>query len=149
MVISIAVRSLALLLLPLLVACAHPDHRYESTLQFIRRHDVDTNDKGEVTQADFMMEWDPCPGDQFQYIRGGHDFAGCMLKHEPGDYLSVRVEQTWDLNGFYRWDVYNVGGCDREIEPRSPGSFEQSQECSDVRRSPESRKTLFAKRAQR
>ena len=101
-----------------LSACGHPDSNYESVLQYVSRHDVETNDKGEVEQVDLEMEWDPCPGDQFQYIRGGKDFAKCMEKYGPGDYVSVKVRHTWDVMGFYRWDVYEVGGC-----PRAPKSF--------------------------
>jgi hypothetical protein len=126
---------LGALLAPLLLAsgCGHPDQSFESVLQYVRRNDVEKDDKGDTEQVDFEMEWDACPGDQFQYIRGGKEFAKCMERYEPGDYVSVLVKHTWDEMGFYRWDIYKVGACDRAIEKRSPGSFEKSQECSEVK----------------
>ncbi|HRG95950.1 MAG TPA: hypothetical protein PLR99_06870 [Polyangiaceae bacterium] len=130
---SAATSSLALLaLLALGVGgCSHRDERFESVLQLVNRTDVEHNDKGEVDQADFEFEWDPCPGDQFQVVRGGHDFAKCMEKYEKGDYVSVEVKHYWDPHGFYKWDVEKVGDCRRDIEDDSEGSFEKSQECTE------------------
>lgn len=113
-----------------LTGCSeHPTSRYESVLQIVNRSDVEKNEKGEVVQVDFLFEWDPCPGDQFQVVRGGKEFAECMSKYEKGDYVSVKVKHFWDGHGFYRWDVEEVGGCARPIEDDSEGSFERSQEC--------------------
>jgi hypothetical protein len=92
---------------------------------------VEQDDHGEVAQADFKFEWDPCPGDQFQVVRGGREFARCMKKYETGDYMSVRVRHVWDTRGFYRWEVTQIGDCPHAPEPEAEGSYEQSQECSD------------------
>ena len=81
---------------------------------------------------DLELEWDPCPGDQFQTVRGGAEFAECMAHYEVGDALPVVVRHWWDSQGFYVWDLESVGGCARAIEPDSEGSFEKSQECHDV-----------------
>lgn len=115
-----------------LVACGHPEHRFESTCQLVRRDVVETDDKGETQVIDIELEWDPCPGDQFQVVRGGKEFAACMEQYEVGKLLPVLVKHWWDNRGYYVWDVYQVGQCKREIEPDSEGSYEKSQECSDV-----------------
>jgi len=111
--------------------CSPKEERFESVLQLITRTDVEKSDKGEVELADFEFEWDPCPGDQLQVVRGGAAFAKCMEKYEKGDYVPVRVKHFWDPHGFYTWDVEKVGDCDRDIESASEGSFEKSQECTE------------------
>lgn len=128
---TLACASLGLGLLVGATGCTHREEKFESVLQFVSRHDVESNDKGEVEQADFEFEWDPCPGDQFQVVRGGKEFAKCMSQYEKGDYVSVQVKHYWDPHGFYKWDVYKIGDCDREIEEESEGSYEKSQECTE------------------
>lgn len=115
----------------LVAACSHAETHYESTVLLVRRHDVQTTAKGEVTVADFSLEWDACPGDQFEFVRGGREFSACMAKYAPGDYLSVNVVHYWDTHGFYRWDVYRVGDCARVVEPGSEGTYDRSQQCND------------------
>jgi hypothetical protein len=135
MIVSLAVRRLVAL--PLLVlgiaACSPKERTFESVCQLVRRTDVDVDEKGAVTQVDLELEWDPCPGDQFQVVRGGMDFAACMAKYETGTYLPVRVKQWWDERGYYRWDLTRVGDCERTPEPESEGSYEKSQECEEVK----------------
>ena len=97
--------------------CGKHEQRFESTCQLVRRDVVETNDKGEAEILDVELEWDPCPGDQFQVVRGGKEFAKC--KH------------WWDDRGYYVWDVYKIGTCERPIESQSEGSYEKSQECSE------------------
>jgi hypothetical protein len=133
MVLLTCMRSPGFALLALLSAgCSHQEHRYESVLQLVSRSDVQKDDKGEVDQVDFLFEWDPCPGDQFQVVRGGKDFAKCMEKYDKGDYVSVKVKHFWDGRGFYRWDVEEIGGCARPIEDGTEGSYERSQECQSI-----------------
>ena len=117
--------------LVLLGGCAPKEERFESVLQFVSRTDVEKNDKGEVEQVDFEFEWDPCPGDQFQVVRGGKELAKCMEKYQKGDYVAATVKHFWDPHGFYRWDVEKIGDCSRDIELTSEGSFERSQDCTD------------------
>lgn len=113
-------------------ACSKPEHLFESTCQLVRRDEVEVNANGETEVVDIELEWDPCPGDQFQVVRGGKEFASCMKQYETGRLLPVLVKHWWDNRGYYVWDVYQVGECKREIEPDSEGSYEKSQECSDV-----------------
>jgi len=121
--------------LPLIgvTAGCHRDRHYESVCQLVRRDVVETDDNGKPTQIDVELEWDPCPGEQYQVVRGGTDFAACVARYQVGDFVPVRVKQWWDTRGFYTWDVYQVGDCKRDIEPFTEGSFERSQECTETK----------------
>lgn len=113
------------------LGCGHPDENFESVIQVVRRDVVEKDEKGEAIQVDMEMEWDPCPGDQLQVIRGGPEFAKCTEKYKVGDYLPVKVKHFWDPRGTYRWDIYEMGDCKRDIEAYAEGSYEKSQECDD------------------
>lgn len=106
--------------------------RYESVCQLIERDVVERDADGNATLVDLELEWDPCPGDQFQAVRGGAEFARCMERYEVGDAVPVTIRHWWDTRGYYRWDLESVGDCAHEIEPDASGSFEKSQECHDV-----------------
>ena len=106
--------------------------RYESAVQVVRKEVVEKAPDGSVTQIDFEVEWDACPGDQFQVIRGGKAFADCTSKYEVGDTAPVYVRHWWDDRGYYRWDIERMGDCWRTIEPESAGSYEKGQECKEV-----------------
>lgn len=116
----------------LLAGCAS-ERRYESACQIVSKYVVEQDDKGEPTQVDVEMEWDPCPGDQVQMVRGGADFAKCMAKWNPGDYVPVKVVHFFDSRGYWDWDLYEIGGCARPIESGSYGSYAKSRECSDAK----------------
>jgi hypothetical protein len=118
-------------LAPMVSGCTHPSHRYESTVQVVRQTIVARDEKAEPTTVDIELEWDPCPGDQFQVIRGGQELAKCMEKYKSGYYVPVHVSHFWDPHGYYRWDIDKIGDCERKIEPTSEGSYEKSQECHD------------------
>jgi hypothetical protein len=114
-----------------LPGCQKKEHLYESVCQVVRKDVVEEDDKGAPEVLDVELEWDPCPGDQFQVVRGGKDFAQCMKTAEVGSLQPVLVKQWWDTRGYYTWDVYKIGECSREIEPNSQGSYEKSAECND------------------
>lgn len=126
---------LALLLLSLLslAACRERERHFESVCQIIRRDVLETTADGKPSQIELEMEWDPCPGDQFQVIRGGVEFSACMERHAVGDMVSVGVVQRWDPHGFYTWEVDRVGDCRRDPDGGSDGSYEKSQECREVK----------------
>lgn len=117
--------------LALLSGC-HPSERFEAACQLVRTEVVDQDDKGKPTIFDIELEWDACPGDQFQVVRGSGAFGECMKQHEVGSLVRVEVEHFWDTRGYYTWDVSKVGNCARPIEKDSEGSYEKSQECRDV-----------------
>lgn len=125
-------RASCLFLVSALLPSCNPTRRFESVCQLIRRDIVETDDHGNPLIMDIELEWDPCPGDQFQVVRGGAAFARCMSQYHVGDALPVAVRHWWDSRGYYVWDVERVGECRREIEPATEGSFEKSQECHDV-----------------
>jgi hypothetical protein len=121
-----------LLFVPLLLSgCGKPERRFESVCQIVRKDVVETAENGEPEIVDVELEWDPCPGDQYQVVRGGKEFAACAQKLEIGAMVPVQVKHWWDERGYYTWDVYKVADCSRDIEPESEGSYEKSQECSD------------------
>ena len=115
------------------LACAKAERRFESVCQIVRSNVVEKDDKDRAEVVDVELEWDPCPGDQFQMVRGGQDFAACMQRYEVGSFVPVLVKQWWDDRGYYTWDVYKVGDCSRTIEPGAEGSYEKSQDCSDTK----------------
>ena len=106
--------------------------RFESAVQIVRKEAVEKAPDGTTLQVDYEVEWDACPGDQFQVIRGGRWFAECTAKVEVGDEVPVYVRYWWDDRGYYRWDIERVGDCWRDIEPDSVGSYEKGQDCKDV-----------------
>lgn len=116
----------------LVVGCSPREKRYESAVQVIRKEVLDKDDAGAATQIDFEVEWDACPGDQFQVIRGDQAFAKCTESFAVGDYAPVVVRHFWDERGYYRWDIERFGDCMRAVEPNSYGSYEKSRECKDV-----------------
>ncbi len=125
-------RAICLFLVGSMLLDCKSTHRYESVCQLIRREVVERDEHGNPLQVDVELEWDPCPGDQFQVVRGGAEFARCMAQYTVGQALPVNVVHWWDSRGYYVWDVESVGACRREVEPTSEGSFEKSQECHDV-----------------
>lgn len=116
-----------------LVSCGHPSTRWESVVQIVRKEAVEKDETGAILQMDLEVEWDPCPGDQFQVVRGGRKFAACADKYAVGDYVPVVALHFWDPHGFYRWDIERLGDCAHAVEPESLGSYEKSQDCRDVR----------------
>lgn len=120
------------LLAALAVSACHPTEHFESVCQIIRRDAVERSPDGSVEQVDLELEWDPCPGDQFQVIRGGAAFARCTAQYRIGDLVPVKVVHWWDSRGYYVWDIERVGDCARTVEASSEGSYEKSQECRDT-----------------
>jgi hypothetical protein len=113
-----------------LTGCTPKEEKYESVCQLIRREIVTEDDKG-PTVVDVELEWDPCPGDQFQVVRGGREFAACIQKYKIGDFVPVQVVHAWDSRGYYSWDLSKVGDCKHDIDWEAEGSYEKSQECSE------------------
>lgn len=122
----------AVALLSLTTLACSKTHRYESAVQIIRKEAVEKAADGSTTMVDFELEWDACPGDQFQVIRGSKAFAECTAKYDVGDMVPVHVRHFWDDRGYYRWDIERMGDCWRAIEPDSAGSYEKGQECKDI-----------------
>ena len=54
-----------------------------------------------------------------------------MKKYDVGKRAPVFVKHWWDERGYFAWDVYMIGDCERYIEESSAGSYEKVQECTD------------------
>lgn len=130
---KIAIAIPALFVAVLTTGCTKPERHFESVVQVTRLEVLEEDDNGKAIQAEVEFEWDPCPGDQFQVVRGSADFAECMKQYPVGDIVSVSVKQWWDTRGYFTWDIERVGDCRREIDPDEEGSYEKSQECHDVK----------------
>jgi len=125
----------SLLLAPALAAIlagCHSNERFESVGQLVHSEVIEVDDKGKTTLHEIEFEWDACPGDQFQVVRGGAVFAECIKEHAVGEMVSIEVLHYWDGRGYYRWEVTRVAGCDRPPQVEAEGSYEKSQECNDV-----------------
>lgn len=83
----------------LVSGCKPREHRYESVCQVIRKDVVEEDGKGQPQMLDVELEWDPCPGDQFQVVRGGPDFAQCMQDVPRGSLQPVLVKHWWHTRG--------------------------------------------------
>ncbi|HEX7600840.1 MAG TPA: hypothetical protein VF316_04510, partial [Polyangiaceae bacterium] len=77
--------ALALISCVALLGCNPKAERFESVCQIVHKEVVEVSDKGEPVIVDFELEWDPCPGEQLQIVRGDADFAKCMAKYTQGD----------------------------------------------------------------
>ncbi|MCC6644962.1 MAG: hypothetical protein IT374_05245 [Polyangiaceae bacterium] len=130
--IELRVVAWALALAALSTGCRRKDKTYESVVQLVRYDAPETGDDGKPLYADVELEWDPCPGDQIEVVRGDAAFAACMAKHELGEMLVAEVRTAWDARGFYRWDITKVADCDRPPQAGDTASFEKIQECGDV-----------------
>jgi hypothetical protein len=124
---------LALVSLAALTSCdSKKESHWESVCQIVNRTEVHKDPDGTVTLVDMELEWDPCPGDQFQVIRGGKAFAACSAKFKEGQLVPVHVLHYWDDRGFYRWTMEKVGDCAANVQRDDRGSFEKGQTCEDV-----------------
>ncbi|HEU4533172.1 MAG TPA: hypothetical protein VFS00_03605, partial [Polyangiaceae bacterium] len=79
--------------------CAPKERIYESVVQLARYEVAERDEKGTPLLVDAELEWDPCPGDQFETVRGGPEFAACMTKYKVGDMLPVVVRHAWSTRG--------------------------------------------------
>lgn len=114
-----------------LAACHHRPKKYEATVQLERMRVVRKNEAGKPLTLDVELSYFECPGDQDEVIRGGEGFAACMTKHKIGDKLKVKIEHRWSPEGHYRWDVLQVGDCERTIDPADEASYAMIRECED------------------
>lgn len=114
-------------------SCHRKPKQYESVVQLVRYDVAERDENGKPTLVDVELEWDPCPGDQMETVRGGPAFAECMAKHKVGEMLPAFVVTSWDERGYYQWDITKVAECDRPPMPDDVSSFEKIQECSDLK----------------
>ncbi len=114
-----------------LVAGCRAERRYESVCQITAITPVELDAAGETSLVDVQIEWDPCPGDQVQVIRGGADFAKCMARWSSGDLVPAKVLHFWDTRGYWTSEVYELAGCARPFQVDGVGDYTKSRECRD------------------
>lgn len=115
------------------LAGCHRDEHFESVAAITAQTVVERDESGQPELVDLQIEWDPCPGDQVEMIRGGREFARCVAGLERGQFVPVKVLHQWDTRGYWTWAIESVNGCPRPVEKNSPGSYERSQECRTLR----------------
>jgi hypothetical protein len=114
------------------LAGCHPSERFESVGQIVHSEVIEADDKSKPLVHEIEFEWSPCPGDQFQVVRGGAEFAECVKQYAVGEMATIHVQRFGDGRGYYRWDVTRIGECERPMQPDAEGSYEKSAECTDV-----------------
>ena len=94
--------AIAIAALALTASACSKTHRYESVVQIVRKDVVEKDANGVTQQIDYEVEWDACPGDQFQVIRGSQAFAAMIrIAGAPssptrrGLTRRVRSARTW------------------------------------------------------
>jgi hypothetical protein len=113
-----------------LSAC-HRSKSYEANVDVDRMSVVRRDEAGTPMVTDLELSYRDCPGDQLEVIRGGQEFSQCVSKYKIGDKLKIKVQHRWDKEGHYRWDVVDVGGCKRTIDPDDEASYAMIRECED------------------
>lgn len=113
------------------VAGCHPSKKYEATVEITRVNVVRKDETGQPLTSDLEFSFIDCPGEQTEVIRGGKDFSACIGKLKVGDKAKVKVEQHWDPEGFYDYDVREVEGCPRPPDPNDEASYKIVRECND------------------
>lgn len=127
----VLVTALVLSSLPLIGAC-HPSKQYQATVEVTRLAQVRKDETGAPITTDLEFSFIECPGTQIEVIRGGKDFSACVTnKLKVGDKAKIKLEQHWDAEGFYDYDVFEVEGCPRPADPNDEASYKMIRECND------------------
>ena len=123
--------ALALATAALSASCKPKHVDYTSTALIGRVTVIRTDDKGAPLTGDVEVDWDDCPGDQKEVIRGDAAFVACVSKLPINSKQSVKVrwsagEQAHD------WEILALGPCPRTPDPDDETSFDMVQECEPV-----------------
>ena len=123
-----------ILTLFLLCDCRESDKNYTANAEIVRIEKVRFDEYGDPLVIDVELSYFQCPGTQLEIIRGGREFAKCIMQsHKVGDRLRVGVHWGWDSFGYYKWKVQKVDDCVREIDPLDEVSYDLVEECEDYR----------------
>jgi hypothetical protein len=126
---KILVTALVLSALPL-VGC-HRSKHYDVNVELTRISPLRKDDLGNAISTDVEFSYVECPGTQIEVMRGGKEFSACIKQFKVGDRIKVKLEHHWDPEGFYDYDVYEVGGCKRPPDPNDEASYKLVRECAD------------------
>jgi hypothetical protein len=109
----------------------HRPKKFEADVEITRMSVVRRDDQGKPQTLDLEISYFACPGTQIEVMRGGPEFAACVLKHKVGDKVHVGIEHVWDPRGYYRNNVVKVGECTHAYDPDDEASFLMVRECED------------------
>lgn len=126
-----AITFLAVSLLATAGAGCHRSKTYESTVQLTRVSTARRNENGRAVTLDVEFSYEDCPGTQVENVRGGEEFAACMAKHHVGEKVAIKLEHSWNEDGHYDWQVFQVADCPRPPDPNDEFSFATVRECED------------------
>ncbi len=113
-----------------LLSC-HRSKTYEATVELTRLTAVRKDEQGTVLSQDVEFSYVDCPGSQIEVLRGGKEFAACMSQAKVGDKVKVKLLHSWDSEGFYDYDVFEVQGCKRPPDKNDEASYKMVRQCSD------------------
>ena len=120
---------MALVALPVL-ACHRPKE-FEANVEITRTMVIRKDESGVPLTSDAEFSYVECPGTQIEVIRGGKDFSECMKQHKVGEKVKVKLTYAWDNEGFWDYDVHELGGCRRPPDPNDEASYKMVRDCAD------------------
>jgi hypothetical protein len=110
----------------------HKTKQYESDVKISRMSVVRKDEQGKPITMDVEIAYFPCPGEQYEVMRGNAEFSACVLgKSKVGDTVKAKILHRWDPAGHYRSDVVELAGCKRELDPEDEASFQTVRDCED------------------
>ncbi len=113
--------------------CGKKTKWYDSKVEITRVDAVRKDAKGKWLDLDVEFTYPDCPGQQTEVIRGDPAFAQCMSKYKIGDKVPVRIEYHFLDEGYWDWDIHEMGGCKRPPDPEDEASFDTVQECEPLK----------------
>ena len=123
--------ALSSLVLAVLSSGCHRSRSYEAQVEIERMTVARKDEAGKPLIVDIEISYAECPGEQLEVIRSGAEFADCMSKAKVGDKVPAKIKQRWDPEGYWRYDVIELAGCPRTLDPHDEGSFTSIRECED------------------
>lgn len=116
----------------LALACSKKTKWYDTQVAITRVDAVRKDAQGKARDVDVEFTYPDCPGEQVEIIRGDAAFAQCLSKYKVGDKVPVRIEYHWLEEGYWDWDIHEMGGCKRPPDPEDTASFDTVQECEPI-----------------
>ena len=104
---------------------------YESNVELVRYDVVRRDPEGKPITADVEISYEACPGYQHEVLRGNSEFATCMASHKIGSRIPVKILWSYGAQGYYQWDVHELGGCKRPPDPDDEASFSIVRDCEE------------------
>jgi len=109
----------------------HKAKTYDAKVEVTRVAAVRKDETGAAVTTDFEFSFTECPGTQIEVVRGGKEFSSCVAKYKVGDKVPIKLEHHWDPEGFYDYDVFDIGGCARPPDANDEASYKMVRECAD------------------